>query len=199
MRQYIDDEALQSQGDSYFVTDGRPKAPDLLTVPDVGDPPESPPNQTIKTSSIDLIFRAGDGVVAAVLNLVSDVDLEVLKGAITVLPDPTDGRPLQGLNADGEGSASSLATSTDDAASVLTQIRLVRSQAFSTDINFRVRIQAGQVKEGTPLSSMTWQDLTSSTAASSAATTIRSRLTGGRPRPHRRPPLGLRWMTTTSR
>jgi hypothetical protein len=56
VRPHIDDEGLQAQGDSYFVTELKPEAPDLLPVPPVPTPPDEPDPLRLTGLVIDVLF-----------------------------------------------------------------------------------------------------------------------------------------------
>lgn len=58
VRPYIDDEGLQVQGDSYFVTEEEPESPDPLPVPPVPSPPGDPEPLILRRLVIDVLFNS---------------------------------------------------------------------------------------------------------------------------------------------
>ena len=61
VRPHIDDEALQTQGDSYWVTEKAPEVPDLLTVPPPPNSPGDPEPLALKGLVIDVLFNSLPG------------------------------------------------------------------------------------------------------------------------------------------
>ncbi len=163
VRPHIDDEGLRSQGDSYFVTEGPPEAPDLLPLPPVPAPPGDTGNLTVTNLKIDVIFKAGDGLAGMFGNLISDIDLEILRGQNSLLPNPVDGEPIDQsqLNVDEKGKRFTFATTISNAADI-SKIRLVRSQLFNTELRYRVRVHRGAIKSGsTTLETLDGQNIVS--------------------------------------
>jgi hypothetical protein len=146
VRMHIDDKQLKQQGDAYFIQEDISSAPDLLPIPPEPSPPGEAALQTIEGLEIDLIFKAGDGLVGAVLNFVSDVDLKVVKGSTIILPNPEDGTALQGLDPDEKGKRFKFGKISD--AQLVTKVRLDRSQAIITDVKYLIRVHKGELKQG---------------------------------------------------
>ena len=149
IRPHISDDALCAQGDSYFVTENTPTEPDLLPEPPAPTLPGEAESPRITSLVIDVIFKAGDGFVGVLLNWVSDIDLEVLKGQTSLLPTPVDGTIIDQstLNADEKGKRFTFSASITEAEAI-SAVRLVRAQLFNTEVRYRVRVHTGTLRQG---------------------------------------------------
>jgi hypothetical protein len=162
VRGHVGDEQLRAQGDAYFIQEAVPSAPDLLPVPPLPTPPGAAAALTLTDLQIDLIFKAADGLGGTVLNFVSDVDLEVMKGSESVLPVPPEGTALSGLDADEKGKRFMFPTIAD--AQLVSKVRLERSQLVNTDVRYRIRVYKGKLTQG----SATVDDLAGENIATNA-------------------------------
>ncbi|MGD9987038.1 hypothetical protein [Pseudonocardia sp.] len=141
VRVHIDDAALREQGDSYFVTEDVPDAPDLLPVPI--EPQEPPPAEPLRITAlvIDVLF---DGIP---FNL--DVGLTVVRDGQEIFgQEQTNGVPSQALAGFDFGNRYTFDADLDDAERI-TAVVLSRNQVLDIeDTRFRIRVSRGAVRRG---------------------------------------------------
>lgn len=145
VRPTIDGEDLKAAGDTYFVEDSLPDKPDLLTQPAVVVPPDDVQGLRLNGLEIHIEFRAGSsGMSSSVLNRTTEIDLELVKGGVSVQPEsdrniseaPPAGLAVKKMkyNFGGVGDAQ-----------LVSAVRLKSNQAFDSDIQVVVRVHEGKL------------------------------------------------------
>lgn len=143
VRPHVGDEALQAQGDSYFVTEEVPEAPDLLPVPPEPVPPEGTDALTVKALVIDVLW---DGFPREN----TTIDLALLRGQQEVAGTEAEHSvPATRLGGYDHGHRYSFGDVTD--AGGITGITLSRNQGFEQDTPYRVRVAGGRLSSGARL------------------------------------------------
>jgi len=141
VRQVVDGDDLRSAGDTYFVDDSFPAAPDLLAPPAVVAAPADVEAMRLNGLVIDVTFRAGDsGLSSAILNQMTAIALELVRGGTSVQAEShsdesdrwTPGVKKLRYHFGGVGEAQRV-----------TAVRLRRDQPFDTDIHLDVRVNGG--------------------------------------------------------
>jgi hypothetical protein len=136
VRLFIEDEGLREQGDSYFVTEGLPEAPDLLPVPPVPVPPTAKGSPTIKKLKIDVLFKS--------LPINTDINLAVMRGNAEIDGSETE-NGVPGNDLDGYEWGNRYAFDDIDDAQEITGVNLSKHQFFDMDIRYRIRIIQGEI------------------------------------------------------
>jgi hypothetical protein len=137
VRLYVEDEGLREQGDSYFVTEGPPEAPDLLPLPPVPVPPTIKASLIIKKLKVDVLFKS--------LPLNTDINLALVRGNAEIDGTETENGVPQG-DLDGYEWGNRYTYDDIDDAQEITGFNLSKHQVIDMDIRYRIRIFKGEIQ-----------------------------------------------------
>jgi hypothetical protein len=167
IRAHLDDEALREQGDSYFVTESKPEAPDLLPVPPVPSPPDDDPEPLkITDLVIDVLFDS--------IAFNTNVNLVVMKGNQEIHGTEAE-NGVQSTRLDGYDFGNRYTFGTIEDAQEITAVALSRNQTAAGDMPFRVRIGGGRLRRGSSqLANMSGDVISSNTTVLSSEPTTRT-------------------------
>jgi len=142
VRPYIDDEDLQAQGDSYFVTEEEPERPDSLPEPPPLPLPESPEDTqplTLKSLVIDVLFNS--------IPFNTNVNLNLMRGNQEVPgSEIEEGVPSQ--RRDGYSFGNRYVFGDIEDVQEITGVSLSRIQIAPGDMQYRVRVANGRLYSG---------------------------------------------------
>ena len=139
IRPHIEDEGLQAQGDSYFVTEAKPAAPDLLPVPPAPAPPPDPEPLKLRSLVVDVLFNSFPAN--------TNVNFALLRGTQEVHGSEAE-NGVQASRLDGYGFGNRYTFDEIEDAQDITGVSLSRGQLVPGDMQFRIRVASGRLRNG---------------------------------------------------
>lgn len=137
VRPYIDDEDLQAQGDSYFVTEQEPERPDLLPVPPPPNPPGDPEPLTLTNLVIDVLFNS--------ITFNTNVNFFLMRGNQEVQGREVE-NGVQASRLDGYDFGNRYIFDQIDDAQEITGVGLSRNQVAPGNMQYRIRVASGRLR-----------------------------------------------------